>query len=68
MFNLTSLIMPDSFLPASLVSSILYFSLEVYAVARVMLLLSVGLKMRDIIQDIRVLRPVALVFVSLVDA
>ncbi|KAJ7507856.1 hypothetical protein B0H11DRAFT_147150 [Mycena galericulata] len=53
------------FLPASLISSILYFSLEVYAIARVMLLLSVGLKMRDVVRDIRVLRPVALLFLEL---
>jgi len=53
------------FLPASLVSSILYFSLEVYAIARVMLLLATGLKMRDVVQDIRVLRPVALLFLEL---
>ncbi|KAJ6599026.1 hypothetical protein DFH09DRAFT_1388703 [Mycena vulgaris] len=53
------------FLPASLVSSILYFSLEVYAIARVMLLLASHLNMRDVIRDIRVLRPVALLFLEL---
>ncbi|KAJ7771413.1 hypothetical protein DFH07DRAFT_804308 [Mycena maculata] len=53
------------FLPASLVSSLLYFSFEVYALARVMLLLSVNLKMREVVQDIRVSRPVALLFLEL---
>ncbi|KAJ7095429.1 hypothetical protein B0H15DRAFT_829541 [Mycena belliarum] len=53
------------FLPASLVSSILYFSVEVYAIARVMLLLSTNLGMRDVVRDVRVLRPVALLFLEL---
>ncbi|KAJ7180146.1 hypothetical protein C8R43DRAFT_1117473 [Mycena crocata] len=53
------------FLPASLVSSMLYFSLEVYAIARVMLLLASGLQMRDVIKDIRVLRPISLIFLEL---
>ncbi|KAJ7179097.1 hypothetical protein C8R46DRAFT_1187538 [Mycena filopes] len=53
------------FLPASLVSSILYFSLEVYAIARVMLFLSSHVQMRRVIQDIRVQRPLALIFLEL---
>ncbi|KAJ7700137.1 hypothetical protein B0H17DRAFT_1048752 [Mycena rosella] len=53
------------FLPASLVSSILYFSLEVYAIARVMLLLASKLSMREVIRDIRVLRPAALLLLEL---
>ncbi|KAJ7368346.1 hypothetical protein DFH08DRAFT_831157 [Mycena albidolilacea] len=53
------------FLPASLVSSILYFSLEVYAIARMMLLLSSNAQMRQIIRDNRVVRPVALIFLEL---
>ncbi|KAJ7781198.1 hypothetical protein B0H16DRAFT_1497416 [Mycena metata] len=53
------------FLPASLVSSILYFSLEVYAIARVMLFLASSVQMRHAIQDIRVQRPMALIFLEL---
>ncbi|KAJ7228611.1 hypothetical protein GGX14DRAFT_413912 [Mycena pura] len=53
------------FLPASLISSILYFALEVYAVARIMLFLSSGAPMRIVIQDIKVLRPLALVLLEL---
>ncbi|KAJ6539387.1 hypothetical protein B0H19DRAFT_357705 [Mycena capillaripes] len=53
------------FLPASLVSSILYFSLEVYAVARMMLILSANAQMRNVIQDNRVVRPFALIFLEL---
>ncbi|KAJ7129625.1 hypothetical protein C8R44DRAFT_777254 [Mycena epipterygia] len=53
------------FLPASLVSSLLYFSLEVYAIARVMFLLASGIQMREVVKDIRVLRPVALLFLEL---
>ncbi|KAJ7498881.1 hypothetical protein FB451DRAFT_1203303 [Mycena latifolia] len=53
------------FLPASLVSSLLYFSLEVYAIARVMLLLSSSFNMRGVIRDIRVLRPFSLLFLEL---
>ncbi|KAJ7047328.1 hypothetical protein C8F04DRAFT_1058432 [Mycena alexandri] len=53
------------FLPASLVSSILYFSLEVYAIARVMLFLASNAQMRHVIQDIRVQRPMALIFLEL---
>jgi len=53
------------FLPASLVSSILYFSLEVYAIARMMLLLSSGAQMREVIRDNRVVRPFALIFLEL---
>lgn len=68
--SFVSLVIPysdsrSSFLPASLVSSILYFSLEVYAIARMMLLLSSNAQMRQIIRDNRVVRPVALIFVSL---
>jgi hypothetical protein len=55
---------PDSFLPASLVSSLLYFSFEVYAVARMMLILSSDSQMRKVIRDNRVVRPFALIFVS----
>ncbi|KAF7292444.1 hypothetical protein HMN09_01228500 [Mycena chlorophos] len=53
------------FLPASLVSSILYFSLEVYAIARMILFLSAGSQMRTVIRDLRVVRPLALVFLEL---
>ncbi|KAJ7638854.1 hypothetical protein FB45DRAFT_904066 [Roridomyces roridus] len=53
------------FLPASLVSSLLYFSLEVYVIARVVLFLSVDRKMGSIIQDTRVLRPVSLLLLEL---
>ncbi|KAK7061759.1 hypothetical protein R3P38DRAFT_2831400 [Favolaschia claudopus] len=53
------------FLPASLVSSIMYFSLEVYAVARMMLLLSSNSQMRHVIGDNRVVRPFALIFLEL---
>ncbi|KAF7301710.1 hypothetical protein MIND_00736600 [Mycena indigotica] len=53
------------FLPASLVSSILYFSLEVYAIARMILFLSSNAHMRKVIQDVRVLRPLALVLLEL---
>ncbi|KAJ7068315.1 hypothetical protein C8F01DRAFT_603970 [Mycena amicta] len=53
------------FLPASLVSSILYFSLEVYAIARMILLISSGANMRKVLRDIRVLRPLALVLLEL---
>ncbi|KAJ7682761.1 hypothetical protein DFH06DRAFT_1162063 [Mycena polygramma] len=53
------------FLPASLVSSILYFSLEVYAIARIMLILASNVQMRRVIQDNRVLRPLALIFLEL---
>ncbi|KAF7352757.1 hypothetical protein MVEN_01242000 [Mycena venus] len=54
-----------TFLPASLVSSILYFSLEVYAIARMMLILSSGAQMRQVIRDNRVVRPLALIFLEL---
>jgi len=53
------------FLPASLISSILYFALEVYAIARIMLCLSSGAPMRIVIQDIKVLRPLSLVLLEL---
>ncbi|KAJ7908321.1 hypothetical protein B0H13DRAFT_2017076 [Mycena leptocephala] len=53
------------FLPASLVSSILYFSFEVYAVARMMLILSSDSQMRKVIRDNRVVRPFALIFLEL---
>ncbi|KAJ7276443.1 hypothetical protein B0H12DRAFT_1085465 [Mycena haematopus] len=53
------------FLPASLVSSMLYFSLEVYAIARMMLLLSPNSQMIAVIRDSRVVRPIALIFLEL---
>jgi hypothetical protein len=53
-----------SFLPASLVSSILYFILEVYAIARVMILVSTGVSVRHVIRDVRLLRPLSLLLVS----
>jgi len=53
------------FLPASLVSSILYFSFEVYAIARMMLLLSPNAQMISVIRDNRVIRPFTLIFLEL---
>ncbi|KAJ6515853.1 hypothetical protein C8R45DRAFT_957805 [Mycena sanguinolenta] len=53
------------FLPASLVSSLLYFSLEVYAIARMMLLLSPNSRMIAVIKDNRVVRPFTLIFLEL---
>ncbi|KAF7332096.1 hypothetical protein MKEN_00090200 [Mycena kentingensis (nom. inval.)] len=53
------------FLPASLVSSVLYFSLEVYAIARMILIISSEVNMRKVIVDARVLRPLSLVFLEL---
>ncbi|KAJ7283613.1 hypothetical protein C8J57DRAFT_1676671 [Mycena rebaudengoi] len=53
------------FLPASLLSSILYFILEVYAIARVMILVSTGVSVRHVIRDVRLLRPLSLLLLEL---